>query len=124
MYQDELIAGAPWEDHDAAGGNEIDRAGSAYIFKDPVLLGGRDVGTTNNFMVYPVPAQNTITIESVTPLSKIFLINQLGMIVKEINARGSEQYDIDISNIAEGLYFVEVYNTDGRKSSQKIIKIN
>ncbi len=124
MYQDELIAGAPWEDHDAAGGNEIDRAGSAYIFKDPVLLGGRDVGTTNSFTVYPVPATNNIIIESVAPLSKIFLINQLGMIVKEIIAGGSEPYDIDISNIVEGLYFVEVYDTDGRKSTQKIIKIN
>ena len=124
MYEQQLIVGAPWEDHDANGGDEIDRAGSAYIFHNPEILGGVSNTTLDNFTVYPVPARNSITIESVNTISRIEIINQLGMTLKIKNIAGFKEQTLDISSLAEGVYFINAYHIDGKKASQKIIKIN
>ncbi len=126
IHEKQLIAGAPWEDHDAEGGNEIDRAGSAYIFENPEILGViSDNSLENIFTVYPVPAKDYITIASTTgSISKIKLINQLGMVIKEIDIAATKEHNLDVSNIAQGIYFVNVYNQDGNISIKKIIKMN
>ena len=125
LHEDQLIAGAPWEDHDANGDNEIDRAGSAYIFKDPDLLGGlSDSTTSGSFTVYPIPASDYITITSTTgSISKIKLINQLGMMVMDETVGGTREYRVNISGLAQGFYFVDVYGQEGERTIKKIIKI-
>lgn len=124
MHENQLIAGAPWEDHDVNGGDEIDRAGSAYIFENPNILGGTPNNYLDTFTVYPVPARNTITIEGVNLISKIKVINQLGMTIKAESVANSKKYTLDISTLTQGVYFIDVYNMDGNKTTQKIVKLN
>ena len=126
INENQLIAGAPWEDHDTEGENEIDRAGSAYIFENPEILGGiSDYSLEDTFTVYPVPANDYITIASTTGfISKIKLINQLGMIIKEVEIAATKEHHLDVSSIAQGIYFVNVYNQNGNSSTKKIIKTN
>jgi len=124
MNEDQLIAGAPWEDHDANGGNEVDRAGSAYIFENPNILGGTPTSNLDSFTIYPVPARNTITIEGTHYISKIKVINQLGMTIKTQDVANSKKHILDISILAQGVYFIDVYDLNGNKTTQKIIKMN
>ncbi|AFU70566.1 secreted adhesin with an integrin alpha (FG-GAP repeat) and Por secretion system C-terminal sorting domains [Psychroflexus torquis ATCC 700755] len=126
MHEKQLIASAPWEDHDANGENGIDRAGSAYIFEDSEMLGG---STDNSleviFTVYPVPAKDHITIATNSgTISKIKLMNLQGRLIKEETLSVEREYNLDVSRIAQGIYFVNVYMQDGRMSTKKIIKIN
>ena len=124
MHEQQLIVGAPWEDHDANGGDEIDRAGSAYIFDNPNILGGLPNNTLDSFTVYPVPAKNSITIESVNGISKVVISNQLGMTLSVESVADIKEHTFDISSFTEGVYFIKVYHTDGKKSTQKIVKMN
>ena len=126
IHENQLIAGAPWEDHDEDGDNEIDRAGSAYIFENLDILGDSSNDyLKDTFTVYPVPANDYITIASTTGfISKIKLINQLGMIIKEVETSGTKEHHLDVSSIAQGIYFVNVYNQNGNSSTKKIIKMN
>ncbi len=124
MDENQLIVGAPWEDHDVNGGNEIDRAGSAYIFNNPNILGGITNNYIDAFTVYPVPARNTITIEAINLISNINIINQLGMTIKSVSVASSKEYTLDISTLATGVYYIDVYNMDGKRSTRKIVKMN
>lgn len=124
MFGNQIIAGAPWEDHDVNGGNEIDRAGSAYIFDNANLLGGSTNNNINSFAIYPVPASNSVTIESISPLSRIKVINQLGMIVEEKDVNKSTSHTLDISTYSSGIYYLDIYTSEGEKSTRKIVKIN
>ncbi|RFN57806.1 T9SS type A sorting domain-containing protein [Marixanthomonas ophiurae] len=125
LYGDQIITGAPWEDHDATGDNEVDRAGSAYIFRDELLLGnepGNDQ-LENRIGVYPVPAVDEITIQSKeSSISNIVLINQLGMMVKEQKVSEKKESTLTISDISEGVYFLNIIDTEGKITTKKIVK--
>lgn len=126
MFEKQLIVGAPWEDEDANGENTIDRAGSAYIFENPKILGGiAPPALKDTFRVYPVPAKNYISIAATNgSISKIRLINPLGMTIKKYSFSATMEYSVDVSNLAEGVYFVEVTGEDGKNAAKKIIKTN
>lgn len=124
MYENEMIVGAVREDHDVNGNNEESDAGAAYIFKDPSILGGlSDDIFTNSFTIYPVPASEYITISSTTSfISKFRLINELGMIIKEEAIEAAKEYRLDVSDIAQGVYFVDIEGQNGEKMIKKIVK--
>ncbi|WP_339700610.1 T9SS type A sorting domain-containing protein [uncultured Marixanthomonas sp.] len=125
LFNDQIITGAPWEDHDTTGGNEIDRAGSVYIFRDELLLGNEfnENQLENKIAVYPVPAVDEITIQSKgNSISKIVLINQLGMIVKQQNVLAKKESTLTISDISEGVYFLNIIDTEGKVTTKKIEK--
>lgn len=125
LHDDQIISGAPWEDHDATGGNELDRAGSAYIFKNEFLLGyeSDENQLENKFKVYPVPAVDEIFIQSKeTYINEIILLNKLGMIVKKQNGLNKNESRLTISNLSEGIYFLNIIDTEGRTTIQKIVK--
>ncbi|WP_093144894.1 T9SS type A sorting domain-containing protein [Ulvibacter litoralis] len=126
MYENEMIVGAAREDHDVTGNNEESDAGSAYIFKDPSILGGITNGHPSEaFSVYPVPAKEYITITTSSSLiSEIKLINELGMIIKETSIVASKEHQLDVSGVAQGIYFLDIVGNDGAKSTKKIVKID
>ncbi|EDM42856.1 hypothetical protein SCB49_11187, partial [unidentified eubacterium SCB49] len=125
LYNDDLIIGANREDHDENGENEIFDTGSAYIFERPAVLGGlSDDAISDVFTVYPNPTSNFVTISSKTnSVSKIKLINELGMILKEETVKATNEYQLDISDLAQGVYFLNLESQTGEISSKKIIKV-
>tara|TARA_R100001369_G_scaffold91757_1_gene134003 strand:+ start:2496 stop:4001 length:1506 start_codon:yes stop_codon:yes gene_type:complete len=126
LYGDQIITGAPWEDHDASGGDEIDRAGSAYIFRNELLLNNasNEAQLENNISVYPVPAVDEITIQAKkVSISNIVLFNQLGMRVKQQPVLAQKETTLIVSDIAEGIYFLKIIDTEGKATTKKIVKI-
>src|SRR5690606_37290 len=85
MYGDQLIVGAPWEDHDENGENEMDRSGSAYIFKDLSILGVNELTGKNGLSIFPIPANagENITFSSNYTMDSIVIYNLLGVVMKQ-----------------------------------------
>jgi len=78
------------------------------------------VNNENTFSVYPNPVQNTLTIK---PLKEgrsntIKLYNSNGVLVRNIK---QQAYQIDVSDLASGIYFVELI-ADNKRTVKKIIK--
>lgn len=125
MHENQLIAGAPWEDHDENGNNEIDNAGSAYIFKNPNLLGGlADYNNVQNeIRLYPNPAQNSINIESRSKtIVHLNVYTISGTLLKKMKDINQNKIALNISNYSNGVYFVNLTLVDGSTVIQKIIK--
>lgn len=124
VHENQLIAGAPWEDHDENGENEIDRAGSAYIFMDPSLLGLTNNGTFENAIAaYPNPVKNVLNIESQSKTIanlKVYAIS--GALLQEMKEVNKNNVLLNISNYTNGIYFVNLTLEDGSSVVQKIIK--
>ena len=124
MHDNQLIAGAPWEDHDENGGNEIDRAGSAYIFMDPSLLGVTNYGTVENAIAtYPNPVRDVLNIESQSKAIanlKVYAIS--GALLQEMKEVNNNSVLLNISNYTNGIYFVNITLEDGLNVVHKIIK--
>jgi len=123
MHQEQLIVGAPWEDEDANGGNTMDRAGSAYIFRDPNLLGAHsEYDGIRNISFYPNPSQHTITFKSIRLIASVQLYGTNGALLKETQNLTTPHYILNIANISKGIYFVNVVFDDGSKTIEKIVK--
>lgn len=120
MDGNQLIVGAPWEDEDATGGDPIDRAGAAYIFKDPTL-GINDFQQTTSLQVYPIPTNKNLTISSKNSISEITIVNQLGAVLLQSNLKSAEEYNLDLSQYAKGLYFIRIQMANGQTAVKKII---
>ena len=125
MNESQLIVGAPWQDYDENGNNEMDTAGSAYIFNDPNLLGGlADYdGNINNIRFYPNPTQNNLNIESHTKtILNLKVYSITGALLQEINDVNKSLITLDISNYTKGVYFMNVTLDNGSIVVRKIIK--
>jgi len=73
-----------------------------------------------NFNIYPNPSEGVFMIESDAPIFIIKVYNQLGMLVYQ-GLTENGKHNIDLSNQANGIYFVEVQNKNSLKT-QKLIK--
>lgn len=72
-----------------------------------------------NFNVFPNPATDilNITLENELILQKVIIFNNLGQIVKE-----TEHVTIDVSNLAKGIYHVEVQTNQGKAVKKAVLK--
>ena len=88
------------------------------IYLQNVPLAVNDI-TQNLFSVYPNPVSDQlfITSESAT-IEKISVYSMSG--IRVINGSGNEK-SIDVSNLSDGLYFIEISSSEG-KSVQKFVK--
>lgn len=89
--------------------NKIDKI---YEIYDPTPTGlGTDetAAFKNNWVVSPVPAINTITIQNKlnSDTAEIDLVDVSGKLVKQVHFQG-KQLQIDISSLAAGLYYLKI----------------
>jgi len=78
-----------------------------------------------NFRIYPNPANSEITIDPGETLSaegKISIYNAQGNLVKMIAVNQSPIFKIDISDLTNGMYFVELKTKGGETHSVKLVK--
>ncbi|MEI6489222.1 MAG: T9SS type A sorting domain-containing protein [Bacteroidota bacterium] len=77
-------------------------------------IGIDEILEQNNVSVYPNPASNTITIESTKcKVQSIKIYNVLGEQVNSLKLTGNSKIEIDVSNLTQGVYFVEVETEKG-----------
>ncbi len=74
-----------------------------------------------NFSVYPNPAKNELTILSEKEIKSISVLNPAGQQILN-NIKIDPEGKIDISPLAKGIYFFQVYLKDGQIKTLKIIK--
>jgi hypothetical protein len=86
-----------------------------------------DVESTSSgrslFLVSPVPASSalTITFSEVYDGSNLTVFNNLGAVVAQ-HKLGSGNFNLDISGLASGVYFLHAVKTDGTAKITKFIK--
>jgi hypothetical protein len=92
------------------------------IYTGPVFLGTNQLTSNTNWLVYPNPAKEFITIQTPQEKSqadyKIYNIN--GILLKEGDLNQKESR-ISVNELPNGMYFIEL-SINGEKSTQKWIK--
>jgi len=103
--------------------------GSPFVYTGDGLQNGNSFWTTedvlgikNNVLfkdikVHPNPTSNQFTITTSTILSSVKIINLTGQLVKEIN---HDLHNIDISDLSNGLYFIEL-TSDNQKGVKRLV---
>jgi hypothetical protein len=79
----------------------------------------------NNLIIYPVPAQNTITIKVDTRKQMSYVVDIIdyqGNLVKQTNESLDYIQSIDIQNLSNGIYFINVWFEDGTLINNIITK--
>lgn len=77
---------------------------------------------TVNFVVFPNPTEGMISIESQKSIESIVVYNLIGeqvIVLNKLNTNTLSQ--IDVSELAKGIYIIELTTTSGLKASQKLI---
>ena len=93
-----------------------DDEGNTAIFYNS-LMAIKEVNKIN-YKLYPNPVSDILTIENLTPHSDLELIDSSGKVVKQIKNIQTLKTQINIKNLAPGIYYLKINN----QSSQKIIK--
>ncbi|WP_317898458.1 glycine-rich protein [Aurantibacillus circumpalustris] len=73
----------------------------------------------NGITIYPNPNDGKFTIQSTADL-KLSLVNELGQLIRVINLSANNNYEVNISDLAKGIYFVSGQK-DGLQIYQKIV---
>jgi hypothetical protein len=74
---------------------------------------------SNGISVYPNPNNGDFNIRSEVSI-KLSLVNELGQLIRIIDLKASNNYKVDISDLAKGVYFI-VGEKEGASINQKII---
>ncbi len=109
---------AAWLNHqDAIAQHILD------LNEDQYLL----VGLENNLRelalaVYPNPVQDVISVKSVQELSSLKIYNLTGSLLKSVEVGSKINKEIDVSELADGVYLLKVYFEGGGTYTAKFIK--
>lgn len=77
---------------------------------------------SNSVTTFPNPTENNLIIDSKTTIKSISIIDSNGKRLQTIKISYSiTEYELDISNLAQGVYFLEVISKD-KKEVKKFIK--
>jgi hypothetical protein len=87
------------------------------------LLGTEEVSRTNAFSIYPNPASNLVNVSSTELLIRnIELTDINGRVVKKITNDDTASTQVDLTDLAKGVYLLKITSNDGFTSTKKIIK--
>jgi len=96
--------------------------GSITITLEGVILGVEDV-TLNETILFPNPANKTVTITSLNSVQSIHIYNALGSEVLTMNSINANSQQIDISNFPSGIYLVKVLDSPNNISVKRLVKL-
>jgi len=74
-----------------------------------------------NVKLYPIPSNNTVTIESPVNISRIVISNIVGQVVQTIENLTQIQ-TISIANYTTGVYLVTLFDNNGNSTTQRFVK--
>ena len=119
-----------------AVGDIIPNTAGIYFDTNPVVvtntfntefvttLGTTDFGS-NNMLVFPNPANSTIQISlqnTSETLSSVSITDILGKNIRSVKVESGYQTNIDIADLSQGVYFVEITTSNNLKQVKKLIK--
>lgn len=92
----------------------------SFIAKLSNVLSIEDESLTD-INVYPIPANDFIKIESKNNVKNITIYNAIGQVIKKIKNLNSNNLNIDIKYLNEGIYYLNI-STEKKSIFKKIIK--
>jgi hypothetical protein len=72
----------------------------------------------SNITIYPNPARDNLNINGLSQPGRLEIVNVLGQIVLEKNTTG-ESLIINVEDMKSGLYYIQFYNNEGKKTESK-----
>ncbi len=84
-----------------------------------VILNVENVISDNNATIYPNPADNVIYVKG-DDIQFVEIFNTIGL--KVVDKKISDSESIDIAGLADGIYFVRIFDKKGNISTTKIVK--
>ena len=92
-----------------------------YSFAPAAALSNEEF-EIKNYKVYPNPALNILNISSNTNIEKLTIYDINGRLISTISLENNTlNYQINITNLSQGMYFLEI-NSNSLKSLEKFIK--
>jgi hypothetical protein len=116
LYDNTVTTGSPFSRVDIAPLMKVN------LKRGNIITNVGNVKINNTISIYPNPANDFIFINTVNKsgISKIFDLN--GKVVKEENLSNNTMSKLDISDLAKGIYNVQVITTDGNQMIKRIVK--
>ena len=84
------------------------------------VLGLEDVNTSSNFMYFPNPVNDVLTIKAQKAVEDITVFNMLGQVVKQ-QTPNTMDCTVDLSAMQSGAYFVQV-SIDNTVETVRVLK--
>jgi hypothetical protein len=90
--------------------------------KYTITVGIEDLANTASISVYPNPAKDMLYVASDMDLRSARVFDVTGKLVREFTLDGGLNRTLNIADLNNGIYFVEVETANGASSTSKIIK--
>lgn len=116
-HGDRLLVGAPRNDFDENGGDEVNDAGAAFMFKQTTMGMEEVVWNQNAISVYPNPAENQLNIVSKEEIKLVEIFSLSGQKISS-----TKQNVVNVSFLPKGAYVIKVSNVNGKVYTEKFIK--
>ena len=71
------------------------------------------------FSIYPNPANNVIRFQSELPMEQVEIFSLTG---SKVLSQTNNVEQVDIANLAKGIYMLKASAADGKVATQKLIK--
>jgi len=81
-----------------------------------------DVSVLNDFRIFPNPAVKSLNINSISNIRNITISNIIGQKIISVSDINTENYSINIENLTEGVYLINIINSDGTSNIAKFVK--
>ena len=72
--------------------------------------------------IYPNPTTSVLNISSISNINQITISNVIGQRVLNINNINSKTFSVDVENLTNGVYIINIENNNGSGSISKFIK--
>lgn len=72
--------------------------------------------------VYPIPAHNSLTVQTDNDIQEITLFDLSGKQINFVASVGSNNHTLSVSGLAAGVYFIKVVDTDQKIAIKKFVK--
>ncbi|MFT4806351.1 MAG: hypothetical protein ACI9YE_003585, partial [Psychroserpens sp.] len=78
----------------------------------------------NSTKVYPNPAFSSLTIQLAdATIKSVAIYNTLGQAIKVVNMKtANRQADLNVENLAKGLYFLKISTNNGNFLTKRFVK--
>ena len=87
------------------------------------VLGAETIGSNNAFSLYPNPSEKTLHISSAnSPIKNISIYNSLGMQVMSFQNMDVTDVELNIENLSNGMYLVQITDTENTEQIKKLVK--
>ncbi|KAF5036577.1 Lamin Tail Domain protein [anaerobic digester metagenome] len=97
---------------------------NVYADPDTTCVGtGMADNAMNEINVFPNPANDVITVAGVASAGRIEVYNNMGMLVLSRIAEGDETIIIDIADLTNGLYYINIRMKDGAVVTRPVVII-